>query len=70
MSALRRSTYIVPTDGMQQAFDADMPVLLLPPDWPREEPEFSKKLYALVIDVLLKGSADRLRIMPTEAMNR
>jgi hypothetical protein len=62
----RRSTYIVPTDGMQGAFDRGEPVLLLPPDWP----EGNDALMALFIDVVMKGSEGRLRIMPTEAVDR
>lgn len=59
----RRVTYIVSTDGMQEAFDKGMPIMLLPPDWP----DGNKPLMDLFIDIILKGSKDRLRIMPTEA---
>ncbi len=62
----RPVTYIVPTDWLQQAFDKQMPVLLLPPDWP----EGNGPLLRLFVDVVLKGSEGLVRIMQTEGVER
>lgn len=54
-------TAILPlTDKMHDALMAGRPVILLPPGFAVDA------LLSLLLDVVLKGSADRLLIMPTE----
>jgi len=56
---------VTPAESMREAFEAGVPVLMLPPDWPEDATESEQKLMTLFMDVVFRGSEGRVRIHRT-----